>query len=421
VSQKKGEQPSLPLHRQIAKDIQRDIVQRGLGPHSRILSEIELTRRYGVSHNTVNKALEQLVQQGVLYRKRPQGTFVAAPAEVELPLQISSSESRERPSALQIGLIVPYLTDSFLSSIVLGVATEARTASARLNFAYSENDWAMERYHINQFLQQDVAGMVIFPGDHPVELRNGQLVSTTGKERRDMLLQLQEQHIPFVLIDRYVPEVECNYVVSDDIAAGYAATKHLITLGHRRIGLISVESRMTSGIGREIGYRRAMTEHGLPIDESLILLSLHLSGPSMLPGHLATPGLDPTDQAMVRAYLQRPDRPSAVLAINDSIALHVLQATQDLGLTIPDDLAFVCCGGGDIGAFARVPFTSILQPAADLGRQSMQILFNLIAQRTSQLQQITLPVSLIVRQSCGAPERNMAFAVPRTYQRALVE
>ncbi|HLW03209.1 MAG TPA: GntR family transcriptional regulator [Ktedonobacterales bacterium] len=418
VSQRKEQQPSLPLHRQIAQAIQQDIAQRELGPHSKLPSELELTRRYGVSHNTMNKAIGLLVHQGVLYRRRPQGTFVAAADSDELPL---SGDNREQLSPLQIGFIVPYLADSFLDNIVLGVATEARTAGARLNFAYSENDWAMERYHISQFVQQGVAGIVIFPGDHPVELQDGRLVSTNGKERREMLFQLQEQHIPFVLIDRYVPEVECNYVLSDDIAAGYAATQHLISLGHQRIGLISTASRMTSGISRELGYRRALSEHGIPIDERLLLLSLNLSGPSRLPSHLSAPELDPADQAQVRTYLQRSDRPSAVLAINDYVALHVLQAAQDIGLTIPDDLAFVCCGGGDIGAFTRVPFTSILQPAADLGRQSMQILFNLIAKRTSQLQRVILPVSLIVRKSCGATERNVAFAVPPTYQRTLAE
>lgn len=416
MSQKKERLPSLPLHRKIAQDIQQNVVQQGLAPHSRIPSEAELTRQYGVSHNTINKALELLVHQGVLYRRRPQGTFVAAPVGEELPLQAKSRERQEKASALHIGLIVPYLDDSFLNNIVLGVATEARTAGARLNFAYSENDWAMERYHINQFVEQGVAGIVLFPGDHPVELRDGHLVSTDGKERKEVLLHLQEHQMPFVLIDRYVPEVECNYVISDDIAAGYAATQHLIALGHQRIGLISVASRMTSGIGREIGYRRALSEHGIPIDESLLLLTLRLSGPSMLPSHLSTPELDPADQAQVRDYLQRDGRPSAVLAINDYVALQVLQATQDLELAIPDDLAFVCCGGGDIGAFTRVPFTSILQPAADLGRQSMRTLFDLIAQRVSNVQHVTLPVSLIVRKSCGAAERNVTFVVPPAYK-----
>lgn len=416
MSQKKERLPSLPLHRQIALDIQQDIVQRGLGPHSRIASEVELTRQYGVSHNTINKALEFLVHEGVLYRRRPQGTFVAAPAEEELPMQANGHERRDQAAVLQIGLIVPYLADSFLNNIVLGVATEARTAGARLSFAYSENDWAMERYHINEFLEQGVAGIVLFPGDHPVELRDGRLVSTDGKERREMLLRLQEQRMPFVLIDRYVPEVECNYVISDDIAAGYAATQHLIGLGHQRIGLISVASQMTSGIGREIGYRRALAEHGIPIDESLLFPTLHLSGPSMLPGPLSTLALDPTDQARVHEYLQRADRPDALLAINDYVSLQVLQAAQDLELAVPDDLAFVCCGGGDIGAFTRVPFTSIIQPAADLGRQSMHILFNLIAQRTSNVQHVILPVSLVVRKSSGAAEQNLTFIVPLTYK-----
>src|SRR5579871_693652 len=97
VSQRKEQQPSLPLHRQIAQAIRQDIAQRELGPHSKLPSELELTRRYGVSHNTMNKSIGLLVHQGVLYRRRPQGTFVAAADSDELPL---SGDNREQLSRL---------------------------------------------------------------------------------------------------------------------------------------------------------------------------------------------------------------------------------------------------------------------------------------------------------------------------------
>ncbi|GCE25179.1 GntR family transcriptional regulator [Dictyobacter alpinus] len=400
MSSEKERKPGVSLHQQIAQSIQQDIVQQGLAPHTRISSEAEFTRQYGVSHNTINKALELLVHQGVLYRRRPQGTFVAAQGE---PVQAVQAKRGSEPqkSVPRIGLIIPYMADSFSNTIVLGVEMEARTAGFRLDFAYSENDWAMERYHLKQFLQDGVAGIVLFPGDHPIAIQNGRFVSTEHKERIEMLHELQQQQMPFVLLDRYIPEVVCNHVVSDDFTAGYAATQHLISQGHQRIGYISIIPEMTSSANRYLGYLRCLADNGLSSDQNLILQTLHQE----LPDLSLSRTLDPVDRARVVEYLQQEQRPDALLAMNDYVALQVLQAAQEINLRIPQALALVCCGGVDIGEFTRVPLTSILQPGAELGRQSTRILLNLITQRTSKVHQVVLPVNLIIRQSCGANER----------------
>ncbi|HZR43259.1 MAG TPA: GntR family transcriptional regulator, partial [Ktedonobacteraceae bacterium] len=83
MSHEKISELSLPLHRRIAQNIQDEIARKGLAPHTKIPSEVALARQYGVSHGTMTKALETLVHEGVLYRRRPQGTFVAPPREPE--------------------------------------------------------------------------------------------------------------------------------------------------------------------------------------------------------------------------------------------------------------------------------------------------------------------------------------------------
>lgn len=111
-------------------------------------------------------------------------------------------------------------------------------------------------------------------------------------------------------------------------------------------------------------------------------------------------------------YLRQPHRPTAVVAMNDYVALQVLQAAEYLQIAVPEELALVCCSSSDLDAYMRVPLTSIIQPMAEIGRQGAQILLDLIARRFSGIRQIKLPVSLMVRRSSGADESKIALVQP---------
>jgi DNA-binding LacI/PurR family transcriptional regulator len=270
----------------------------------------------------------------------------------------------------------------------------------------------LERYHIEQLLQAGAAGILIFPGDHAVERREGRLVSAGDLERVETLARLQRQHVPFVLIDRYVPEIDCDYVVSDDSAAGYAATQHLVALGHRRIGFVSDNAQVTSIADRHAGYVQCLQEHGLPVEESLVVQEGRRLGVRGVVASAQAPGDELSDRATLRAFLQRPDRPTAIVTTNEYVGLHVLHAAEDVGLDVPGDLAIVSCGGADISTHARVPLTSIMQPAADLGRQAAHLLLDRITGRSSASRRVVVPVSLVVRRSCGATPRRAPLAAP---------
>lgn len=439
MGREKIAEPSLPLHRQVALSIQEDIVQKGLAPHTRIPSEVDLAQQYGVSNGTITKALQALVQEGVLYRRRPQGTFVAAPPEKQAARSVSEHPApygaiaADQPvpytggmatlpspgAPLFIGMLVPYMADSFLHHSVLGVETMTRSAGYGLSFACSENDWALERYHLEQFLRQGVAGIIIHLADqHAVSQQaDGRLVSVNGKERLEMLYRLQQLDIPFVLLDRYIPEIECNYVTSDDFSAGYVATQHLIAKGHLRIGFMTIAQQVTSCVHRYEGYRQCLRDHHLPFDESLLLdtLSQMHAFSSPLAGLPYSRGHE--DLLRVCEYLRQPERPTAVVAMNDYVALQVLQATEQLNIEVPEALALVCCSSNDLGAYMRVPLTSIIQPMAEIGRQGAQILLDLIARRFSGVRQVKLPVSLMVRRSSGAEESKIALIQPLREER----
>ncbi len=428
LSQEKTQEvrePALPLHRRIAQSIQQNIIQQNLTAHTKIPSELNLAKQYGVSHGTITKALEALVRSGILYRRRPQGTFVA---DGSVPYQASNQEvhGQDQDESVRqemqgkpplVGIIVPHLGSDFLAGIVLGAEMMTRSFGYGLSFAYAEDDWALERYHIEQFLRQGVAGVILYPGEHAVEEHNGRFVSVPRRqgeqERIEVLRKVQQHNMPFVLIDRYVPEVECNYVVSDDFNAGYASTQHLIKLGHRRIGFVTVSYSLTSSGGRYAGYKKCLSNHSLPYDERLVLQTLESAIPPSDIAQALVESFYLEDRARIAAYLQEPGRPTAVVAMNDFVAVQIMRTAEEIQVIVPDDLAVVCAGGSNIGAFLPVPLTCITQPVNEIGQQSAYILLNIIAQRFSGIRQITLPVSLVIRKSSGADTSRIPEVLPQ--------
>ena len=456
---------TVPLHRQVAQCIHDDIMQRNLAAHTKIPSEVELAQQYGVSHGTITKALESLVRAHVLYRQRPQGTFVAdpiitadtgvsndtlltttarqllAPQQEQPALEAvkpaismmtnitthvaASPTQTADPSLLAyqatnmmfIGILLPSLKASFTATVLTSVETMTRTAGYGLVFAHSESNITMERYHVEQFLKQGVAGIIIFPGEHQVEEVNGRLVSASvGQLRIDYLRMLQNRNVPFVLVDRYVPEIDCSYIISDDYAAGYGATQHLIALGRKRIGFVTAHYHLTSSYYRYIGYCQCLKDYKIPYDDSLVLRALQYPDLAIENNRPFVDNVNSVhDREQISAYLSQVERPDAVIAMNDLIAFQTLKAAEKAGIIVPDDLALVCSGETTVGTvYSRViPFTSIIQPIEEIGRQSASLILSLVAGRIADARKIILPVSLIVRQSSGGAPNNIPQFLPR--------
>jgi GntR family transcriptional regulator of arabinose operon len=418
------QESQLPLYRRIAQCIHEDIVQRSLAAHTKIASEVELARQFGVSHGTITKAVESLVREGIVYRQRPQGTFVAESVAVQVDIAEEMSlisEKNQAPtvsihtpqSATFVGIVIPHLGTDFLEGIVLGVETMTRSYGYGLSFAYSEDDWDLERYHLEQFLRQGVAGILIYPAEPVVQMQGDRFVSSPQEKERIALLQQLQAHIPFVFLDRYLPEVAASHVVSDDFAAGYASTQHLVKLGHQRIGFVTTNYFLTSSAMRYAGYLQCLRDHHLPEDEHLILRKLLHAFPSHFSSLSLMEQCCAEDMQYLRTYLEHPLRPTAVVSMNDFIAIQLMHTADHLALRIPEDLALVCSGGSSrVGSLVRVPMTTIVQPVVEVGRQSTYILHDLISQRFTSPRQVKLPVSLLVRKSSGAPTDAIAQTLP---------
>jgi LacI family transcriptional regulator len=195
---------------------------------------------------------------------------------------------------------------------------------------------------------------------------------------------------PIVAIDPHTGPSSLPSVHSDNLAGAITATRHLVELGHRRIGFLAGRPDLESARQREQGYRDALTAAGIPIDPQLIRVGDYELEMSERPA---------------RQLLTLDDRPTAVFAANDLSAIQTMHVARSLGLSVPDDLSVIGFDNIPESALIGPPLTTIDQSIQEMGRRAVELLIDLIEGNIEPPGQITLPTRLIVRQSTGPVPR----------------
>jgi LacI family transcriptional regulator len=166
---------------------------------------------------------------------------------------------------------------------------------------------------------------------------------------------------------------------------GVQATEHLIGLGHRRIAFVGALLESTPGGERLAGYRFAMESAGLELN----------------PAHVI-PGLFTAESGLAsRDILREPDRPTAIFAASDSVALGVLQAAHEVGLRVPDDLSVIGFDDSYAAVNATPPLTTVRQPLMDMGRLAMRSTMSFIQGDQGISPHVELATALVERSSTG--------------------
>lgn len=272
-----------------------------------------------------------------------------------------------------IGVIVADIANPFFSAVVKGVGKAAKELSYSIILQDTSESYEGEEQAIHTMRSEYVDGVLITP------------VQTDNKS----ILMLQESGIPFVLVARHFSDVKTDYVVADDVQGGYLATKHLIENGHEKIAFINGPAYNSSAIERFQGYKKALGESHIKIDESLI----RNGALTMEDGY-----------AHAQALLENgAPKPTALFTFSDFVALGAMKAVHEAGLRIPNDIAIV---GYDDVAFAfclEVPLTTVRVQKRRLGEEAMTALEKKIDGQKGD-RQLRIPVDLVVRQSSLSTE-----------------
>jgi LacI family transcriptional regulator len=206
------------------------------------------------------------------------------------------------------------------------------------------------------------------------------------------VLQMMDQKVPVVLIGYRTESDKMDFVDSDNIQASVSVVDHLVKLGHKKIAFISGQSKTSrNATDRLKGFKLAMEKHGLALPEDYLVEGdfLRASG----------------EEAM-KKLLALPDRPSAVFASNDLMALGAWDVAEDAGLTVGGDIAIV--GFDDITEAFTPPYslTTVRQDYRAISVEATRMLLDKIhAGSQWKPKQVLVPTQLVVRQSCGSKKK----------------
>ena len=366
-----------PLYEQIEKDIKRKIKEGILSIGDSVGSHSELSKEYSVSIITVKKALSNLVNDGILYTRVGKGTYVSEKQEKRLDLSIHKS----------IGLVLRDLKHAFFSMIVHGVEERGYELGFNLLLSSSSNKIEKEEAQINHFRDLGVDGLII---------------ASLALEYKatDYIKKLHNENFPYVMVS-YIHDPDYWFVGVNNEQGGYLATEHLIKLGHKSIGYLHAGKGNLLSDVRKNGYYRALTEYDMAFDSKLIFDLTDYATDS-------TPDRFRMGYEFGKQFKNLSKKPDALFMYSDLTALGFEQAANEVGISIPDDVAIVGFDDIESAKYSSVPLTTIHQPADKIGRLAIDVIQKRINGREDIGNRNILPPSLVVRESCGA-KRNINF------------
>jgi LacI family transcriptional regulator len=194
--------------------------------------------------------------------------------------------------------------------------------------------------------------------------------------------------VPVVAIDPHTGPADLPTVECDSFGGALQATRHLIELGHSRIGFIAGRPDLRSSIARDAGYRRALAVAGIPLDPALV------GSCSYQPDAVRLAALE---------MLRRPDRPTAIFAANDISGLEIVRVASELGLDVPRDLSVIGFDDVPEASKATPALSTVRQPMQVLGAEAVRMLLELMDGSTPSVTHVKLPTRLIARGTTGPP------------------
>jgi len=268
------------------------------------------------------------------------------------------------------GLIIPDIENIFFSRLTKSVESYCRQSGYTLIIVNSNDEYEQDLYLIDLLLARGIDGLFI-------------TFSTSAYQHEEELrAKLNELTIPYVLIDRFFNDFNCNKVYFDNTKGSYLATKHLIEQGHKRISCIVHSITSHKLAFRFDGYKKAMDEYGLEIKEDYIIRGdYHMNS-----------GYDAGDVIMR-------NNTTAVFVANDMMTLGLLKRLKKECIKVPEDLSIVSYDNTLNDFIIDLQLTSIEQNVLNLGKMACEVMLNLIQNKQSGLANICLEPELIINNS----------------------
>ena len=326
----------------------------------------EIAKAADVSSMTVSRALNR--DSGVREETRKRIVKIAEKLNYR-PNRIARALVSKRSNL--ISLIVPDIKNQFFAELARGIEDKAREYGIHIIFSSTDNKPGKLKNYIHCMMETGVDGFIL----------------ASVRLREPIVEELVQQRFPVVLVNRKLAGESVNYVVIDNFKGAYLITEHLIKCGYRKIGIIMGSSEMSTGRDRMEGYLKALSDYNLPLQKEYVIEGTFARN---------------TGYEGARRLLALKDRPDAIFAGSDYFALGVFDATHEVGVNIPEDIALAGFDDTEFSAHTRIGLTTVSRRKYEMGSMGFQILISLIEREEKDyVNRIVLEPRLIIRESCG--------------------
>ena len=284
----------------------------------------------------------------------------------------SIAQSLKKKQSKIIGVIVPQVRHYFFASIMSGITDVAYHDGYTVMICQSNESFEREVINVRALISQRVAGVLIS--------------ISKNTNSYDHFEQLKKRGIPLVFFDRLCEDFEAHRVGVDDFEGAFKAVEHLIQNGYQRIAHLAGPNNLNISLQRIRGYRAALEKYNIKIDDNLIVCC----------------GLNEEDGVTgTEKLLNLKDRPDAIFAVTDPVAIGAYIKLKENNIEIPDDIALVGFSDNPTVSLIDPPLTSVRQPAYEMGKTAAKLLLEQIENEhdNSSLKTIIFQAELIVRKS----------------------
>lgn len=334
----------------------------------------DIAKKSGVSRSTVSRVIngQPYVRQDV--RERVLKVIQETGFHPNLAARALASQR-----SWMIGLVLPrsvssFFADPYFPRLTQGVAQ-----------ACNQHNYTLALFLVSTPEDEEN----IYPRVSRKGFLDGILVQS-GEIGDQLIERLVKFTVPLVVAGRPFHNDDVSYIDVDNVRAAYNAVNHLAQLGYQRIGTIAGSANSTVSIDRKEGYLKALLEHGLPYDESLIVEGDYTEKSGY--------------EAMKHLLNARPD---AVFAASDTMAIGAVRAVQEAGLCVPGDIALVGFDDLPVATQGEIKLTTIRQPIVQFGVKAVGILIDLIENGIQPSRRIIMDTELVIRDSCGAKQKTV--------------
>jgi len=330
----------------------------------------DIAKALGLSTSTVSRALRDSYEISAETKK-----LVLDYAEKNNyhpnPIALSLKERRSR----SIGVIVCEIANSFFSQVINGIESIAYNNGYNVIIAQSRESFDREILNLQYLTSRSIDGLII----------------SISTETTDFsyFKELHQKGLPIVFFDRIVSEIETHKVIADNYKGAYDATVHLINSGYRRIAAISNPALLSITKERLAGYKAALADNGIEVDETLIKYCQH--------GGMIVSEVE----EVVNDLFKLDQKPDAIFATADKLTTGCLRILKAKGLKVPDDMGLIGFSNTDLTELLDPPLSIIKQPAFEMGEVAMTLLLQLIESKrpVTDFETKVLPTELLIRRS----------------------